>query len=271
MGSSTPTEGQYHSDLTRTAICISDRAPSNGRYMVRRPRAPCSMDDTRRATPLGAYEDGVRPRDVSMWSDEWLVEAVRNDPLHEAALDVLARRHWRRLYGRCRMLTLNDDDAADLAQSAWVRVLRSRGSLDPEGNFAGYLSTVATNLWRDGHRSARRAGSMSERVMASLDAPSTAGDADAPAIGDVLADPNALPAEEQTLLAMEIDDALARLAPRSRDVLVSRYLHGDSAAEIAQRYGRTEQSITSWLRAAIAEMKVHLGRSRRTFAREDDT
>jgi RNA polymerase sigma factor (sigma-70 family) len=229
------------------------------------------MDDTRRTTPLGAYEEHVRPSDVSTWSDEWLVGAIRSDPLHEAALDVLARRHWRALYGRCRMLTLNDDDAADLAQSAWVRVLRARGALDPEGNFAGYLAMVATNLWRDGHRSAQRAGALSDRVMASLDAPATAGDTDAPAFGDLLADPSALPAEEQTLLAMELDDALAHLSPRSRDVLVSRYLHGDSAAEIAQRYGRTEQSITSWLRAAINEMKAHLGRSRRAFAREDGT
>jgi RNA polymerase sigma factor (sigma-70 family) len=169
------------------------------------------------------------------------------------------------------MLALNDDDASDLAQSAWVRVLRARRSLDPQGNFPAYLSMVATNLWRDGHRSARRAGSLADRAMASLDAPLENDDGDASAFGDLLPDPNALPAEEQTLLAMEIDDALTRLTPRSREMLVSRYLHGESAADIARRHGRTEQSITSWLRQAISEMKVHLGQSRRVVAREDRT
>jgi len=105
------------------------------------------------------HETGAQ--DVQQWPDPRLLDAVRSEPLDEAALDVLARRHWRSLFGRCRMLTLSDDDARDLAQSAWVRVLRARRSLDPEGNFPAYLSMVATNLWRDTHRSARRAGAMS--------------------------------------------------------------------------------------------------------------
>ncbi|MEO8333872.1 MAG: sigma-70 family RNA polymerase sigma factor [bacterium] len=262
IGSSSPAEGLYQVDVTRAARRF---------FIERHHTVPVVMDDIERRPPRSAYDAESRPRDMSTCTDAWLIEAVRGEPLDESALDILARRHWRGLFGRCRMLTLDNDDASDLAQSAWVRVLRARRSLDPQGNFAGYLTTVATNLWRDGHRSARRAGLVSDRTMASLDAPSVNGELDAPAFGDLLPDPNALPAEDQTLLAMEIDDALSRLAPRSRDVLVSRYLHGESAAEIAQRYGRTEQSITSWLRAAISEMKVHLGQSRRVFAREDGT
>jgi RNA polymerase sigma factor (sigma-70 family) len=223
------------------------------------------MDDIDRRAPLGAYGE-PRPVDVSSWTDAWLIEAVRSDPPDEPALDTLARRHWRPLFARCRLLTLNDEDAGDLAQSAWVRVLRARRSLDPQGNFPAYLSTIATNLWRDGHRSARRAGGMAERAMNSLDAATGSGERTA---GELLADPQALPAEEQTLLAMEIDDALARLTPRSREVLVARYLNGEPAAVIARREGRTEQTISGWERHALDEMRHHLGTSRAVVTRED--
>jgi RNA polymerase sigma-70 factor (ECF subfamily) len=227
------------------------------------------MDDTDRRASFGAYGE-PRPVDTAAWPDAWLIEAVRNEPLDERALDALARRHWRPLFARCRMLALNDDDAGDLAQSAWVRVLRARRSLDPQGNFPAYLSTIATNLWRDGHRSARRAGPMADRAMSSLDAPPAMfGGSSVAAVGDLLPDPHALPAEEQTLLALELDDAVARLTPRSREMLISRYLNGEPAAAIARRHGRTEQSITSWVRQALDEVRVHLGTSRRVAAGEN--
>lgn len=212
------------------------------------------MDDTDRRAPFGAYEE-ARPVDMSAWSDAWLVEAVRTDPVNERALDVLARRHWQALYAKCRALALNDDDAGDLAQSTWVRLLRARRLLNPQGNFPAYLSTIATNLWRDRHRSARRAGAMADHAMHSLDARPT-GRGRGGAIADLLPDPQALPAEEQSLLSVEVDDALARLTPRSREVLISRYLKDESAAAIARRHGRTEQSITSWVRQALDEARL---------------
>jgi DNA-directed RNA polymerase specialized sigma24 family protein len=96
---------------------------------------------------------------------------------------------------------------------------------------------------------------MADRAMRSLDAAPTTGDSGA-AIGDLLPDPQALPAEEQSLLAVEIADALARLTPRSREMLISRYLNDESAAAIARRHGRTEQSITSWVRQALDEARI---------------
>jgi len=228
------------------------------------------MTEVEQREAMGASYD-ARPRDVHAWTDEVLVSAVRSEPPNAAALDVLARRHWNVLFGRCRLLVLNDEDASDLAQSAWVRVLRARRSLDPQGNFPAYLSMIATNLWRDGHRSARRAGAMADHRLASLDAPLPSDEGDAATLKDVVPDMHALPMEEQTLLALEIDAVLARLAPRLREVLVARYLHGESAADIARRHGRTEQSISGWVRQAIGEMKLHLAQTRRLPSREDES
>jgi len=41
-------------------------------------------------------------------------------------------------------------------------------------------------------------------------------------------------------------------------VLVSRFLADESCAEIGRRYGRTEQTVSGWIRQAIQEMKTFL-------------
>jgi RNA polymerase sigma factor (sigma-70 family) len=158
------------------------------------------------------------------------------------------------------MLTLNQGKAGDLAQQAWCRVLRARNTLKPGGNFPAFITTVATNLWRDSHRSARRAGPMADHRMASLDAALPGDDGEAVALVNVLPDLNALQAEEQKLLALDIDQALRQLTPLLRDILVSRLINGESCSEIGRRYDRTEQTISAWVRQAIREMKQDRGR-----------
>ena len=202
-------------------------------------------------------------RGVSAWPDAWLIAAVRREPPDAAALDALVGRYWRTLFARCQMLTHDREAANDLAQEAWLRVLRARSSLEPDGNFPAYVVTIATNLWRDRHRSERRAGAMADDRLASLDASVTTEGGDTMVLADVLADPRTLPAEEQTLLKMDVDNALKRLTPQMRDVLTARFLTGESAAEIGRRYGRTEQTISAWVRDAAQQMKVFLGESNR--------
>ena len=103
------------------------------------------------------------------WSDAWLISAVRCDPPDTAALNALAERYWRGLYARCQSLTFHSEKAADLAQQAWCKVLQTRQRLDPDGNFPAYIAMVATNLWRDSHRAAQRAGAMADNQMLPLD------------------------------------------------------------------------------------------------------
>jgi RNA polymerase sigma-70 factor (ECF subfamily) len=205
-----------------------------------------------------ATEEWAQSSDVATRPDAWLIAAVRRDPPDEQALDALVERYWKPLFGRCQMLTLNHERAGDLAQEAWCRLLRARHSLKPEGNFAAYLMTVATNLWRDSHRSARRAGPLADHRMASLDADLPGDDGGTTVLVDVLPDLNALDAGEQALLRLDIDRALAQLTPLLRDVLVARFLAGESCAEIGRRYGRTEQTISGWVREAIREMRLQL-------------
>jgi RNA polymerase sigma-70 factor (ECF subfamily) len=192
-----------------------------------------------------------------MWPDAWLINAIRRDPPDEEALDTLVERYWKMLYAHCHMITQDPDSASDLAQEAWLRLLKARRLIESDGNFQGYVITIATNLWRDMHRAALRAGSLAERRVAPLDCVE-AEEGKSVWLGNVVADPRTVPADDQLLLEMDLDRALARLEPRLRDVLVSRFIKGESASEIGGRYSRTEQSITAWIREAILQMKGHL-------------
>jgi transposase-like protein len=53
-------------------------------------------------------------------------------------------------------------------------------------------------------------------------------------------------------------------------VLVSRFLDGESCAEIGIRYGRTEQTISAWVRQAIREVQVHFEEACGTVARKEE-
>jgi RNA polymerase sigma factor (sigma-70 family) len=216
------------------------------------------MDEAFALDPSAQDEnEWAQLQDMDSWPDAWLIAAVRRDPPDTEALDRLASRHWKGLFARCRLLTLNFDKANDLGQEAWCRVLRARHTLKPGGNLPAYLATVATNLWRDRHRSARRAGPLSEERLLALDAALPDTDGQTVALKDVLPDLNALQTQQQALLALDIDKALEQLSPQLRDVLVARYIIGESSAEIGRRYGRTEQTISSWVRAAVREIKVY--------------
>lgn len=102
---------------------------------------------------------------------------------------------------------------------------------------------------------------MADGRLASLDA-ADAGDGESIALVDVVPDASTLSMDEKVLLKMDIDNALQRLDPQLRDALVSRFVAGESAAEIGQRYDRTEQTISNWIREAVREMRVYLGEPR---------
>jgi RNA polymerase sigma-70 factor (ECF subfamily) len=203
----------------------------------------------------GDREAWMKLHDITTWPDAWLVAAVRCDPPDAEALDTLAHRYWKPLFGRCELLTLHHQKACDLAQEAWRKVLRSRTALKPGGNFPAYLNTVATNIWRDWHRASRRAGAMAEDQLASLDAAISNDDGSTIVLGDVIPDLKSMGAEEQRLLMLDIDHALERLEPHLREVLVARFLNEESCAEIGRRHGRTEQTISAWVREGVRQMK----------------
>ena len=102
--------------------------------------------------------------------------------------------------------------------------------------------------------------------MESLDAGYPSEDGEGVALVDRIPDIKTLSPEDQRLLAIDIDEALAQLTPQLREVLVARFINGESCAEIGRRFGRTEQSISGWVRQALREVKLHLEAASRVTA-----
>lgn len=197
-------------------------------------------------------------QEIARWPDAQLIASVRCDPPDEAALDVLVGRYWDTVFARCQMLTQNYDKALDLAQATWCRLLRARQTLKPDGHFSAYLVTIATNLFRDSYRASRRAGPMADYRLESLDAAHSNDDGESVALVDIVVDLKSLQTQEQTLLAIDIDMALEQLTPHLRDVVVARFIDGESCAEIGRRHGRTEQTVSGWVREALRQIKTYL-------------
>lgn len=67
-------------------------------------------------------------------------------------LGLLVDRYKDDLSAVCRHLTLNAQDAEDLFQEVWVRVIRKLEKYDCERSFKAWLFQVTLNLHRDRYR-----------------------------------------------------------------------------------------------------------------------
>jgi RNA polymerase sigma-70 factor, ECF subfamily len=67
----------------------------------------------------------------------------------DSALNSIMGRHGERLFHYLIRQLQNEDDAADIAQEAFVRVYQHRARFDPRQKFSTWLYTIATNLARD--------------------------------------------------------------------------------------------------------------------------
>jgi len=131
----------------------------------------------------------------------------------------------------CWMLTLDAEEAADLAQEVMERAYERWGDLQGPGqNPAGWVRTVAVNLSRSRWRRVRRFRNLMPRLVAR------------PSTSAVASDPD---------LAV----ALAGLATRQRQVVALRYWADLPLAECAQEMG-----------ISLGSVKQHLARAHRHLA-----
>lgn len=89
-----------------------------------------------------------------MISDRQLIERYKSG--HQEALELLINRYKDDLYRFCCHLSLERQDAEDLFQEVWVRILRKLEKYDPDRPFKAWLFQVAINLYRDRYRKWRK-------------------------------------------------------------------------------------------------------------------
>ncbi|MDQ1440167.1 MAG: eukaryotic-like serine/threonine-protein kinase [Acidimicrobiaceae bacterium] len=169
-------------------------------------------------TPSDRYAGGaaapLRCTAIDGGEDDLVAAAQDGD---RRALDALLRSHHDRLYAVCRRMTGNDADAADATQETLLAVVRGLPKFDGRSRFATWSYRIAVNASLDELRRRRR------RPEPGLDevlfAAPPAGPHDASA--------------DASVQRLDVDAALARLAPDFRAAVVLRDLCGLDYAEIA--------------------------------------
>ncbi len=163
------------------------------------------------------------------WLADVIERAQRREP---AAFEALIEAYSHRLYGFLYRLTGHRDDADDLLQEVFVRVVRMIDKYEHGGRFEPWLFRIAMNLARDRVRRARASPVRLLEEHASSD-PGDRG-------GDWLdqVGPDRTPGPDEAIeLADQVDrlqQALGKLGQAEREVVMLRHFSGMSFNEIAE-------------------------------------
>jgi RNA polymerase sigma-70 factor (ECF subfamily) len=167
-----------------------------------------------------------------------------------AALEQLVAKYRRPLYGFIHNMTGGRDDADDIFQEVWLRVI-AKFSLYRPDNFFGWLVRIARNLMID--RVRRR------KDVVSLDAETP----DGGSLADTLAAPGRGPGHAAAAgeLAGRIRAAVDTLPPEQKEVFLLRVQTGMPFKDIA-----VAQKVS--INTALARMQYALAKLRPLLARD---
>lgn len=162
------------------------------------------------------------------------------------AWDRVVRSYWKRVFNIAYKFVGRYDDAEDLTQEIFVRLLRALPTYDRRANFETWLTSVSRNHCIDHYRRLRREN---ERFTHDIDPEDVR-------LEDPLRRPDVtLEKEDQVGLVRK---ALARLSSTLRDAVALRDVHDLSYQEIAERLQLPEGTVKSRINRGRKELGQHL-------------
>jgi RNA polymerase sigma-70 factor (ECF subfamily) len=173
-------------------------------------------------------------------SDAELLEAVR--ARDASALEVLLRRHQGRIFRFGMRMCRDREDAREVLQETMLAVARSAERFRGDASFASWIFGIARNACAKRRRRA-------------------AGEPDAFEELDAAAVPSSGGPEhevERRRLQRALEDAIAELEPKSREVILLRDVEGLSAKEVATATGLGVAAVKSRLHRARVELRARL-------------
>jgi RNA polymerase sigma-70 factor, ECF subfamily len=160
----------------------------------------------------------------------------------EDALSELMERYWDPLVAYTARRLGSRDAAADVVQSAFVRLWERRHARVSEGSIAAYLYRAARNQVIDEQRRAKV-----RREWASREVASDRGRVSTP-----------LEETQAVELRAGIRRALDALPPRRREVVELARFHSLSYREIGEVMGISPQTVANQMSAALAQLRTEL-------------
>ncbi len=131
---------------------------------------------------------------------------------------------------------------ADAFQKTVIKAIEAASTANPD-TIRGWLFQIALNIARDLKRELARR----QRKQTDIDDLSATGATDR--LYDGIA--TLITAEEKEL----VRQALSRLSPNYRDIVIRRVQHGQTFAEIAEDLDRPLGTILTWMRRALNELR----------------
>ena len=142
------------------------------------------------------------------------------------AFEGLVKEYEKNVYNLARRMTGDPEDAADMAQDAFIKAYNSLGSFRGDSKFSVWLFRIVSNLCLDFLRSRKR------RPTVSLSVENDEGEDMEFEIADESQSPETL--LEQKLTREAVRRGLDSLPPEQRQILLLREIQGLSYEEIAQ-------------------------------------
>jgi RNA polymerase sigma-70 factor, ECF subfamily len=169
--------------------------------------------------------------------DRLLAATAAKDQAAFAELYALTRR---KLFGVALMVLRRRDLAEDVTQEAFIRIWRSAASFDPaRGAPMTWMATIVRNLAIDVKRS-----------------PAAEPTDDAELTVIPFNGRSALEELEVSDDRRRLREALNRLDPMKRKLVIAAYLNGESREELAERFGAPVNTIKTWLRRAVLDIRA---------------
>ncbi|RUS45532.1 RNA polymerase sigma factor [Cohnella sp. AR92] len=153
----------------------------------------------------------------------------------------LLQELYKQMLRVARHKLIRKNDAVDIVQEAWVRILEKKDTLRDEDKLIPWAKTIVSNLASN----ANRAG----RSRSTRHAPYDDSVPERPAKGRIDDDPE---------LLTELSDLLGRLDPVSRTLLLYKFYYGFRDAEIAAAFEMPVGTIKSRIHREKERIKEQL-------------
>jgi RNA polymerase sigma-70 factor (ECF subfamily) len=173
--------------------------------------------------------------------DAQLIDSARGGDL--GAFEQLVERYQPAAVRLAHVLC-GPDDAADVAQEAFVKAWRALGRFRPGATFRPWLLSIVANEARNTRRAAGRRAHLALRASESR-----------PSVGAAPSTEEAALGEERRQLVLA---AVATLSDAHRDVISCRFFADLSEAETAVVLGCRRGTVKSRLSRALAGLRAHL-------------
>ncbi|WP_342513318.1 RNA polymerase sigma factor [Sporosarcina sp. FSL K6-1522] len=141
-------------------------------------------------------------------------------------LNGLYEEYDRYIYHLCLKLTRNKEEAEDLMQDVWLKVVRYSGRMDSVDHMKAWLTTICMNTFRDRYRKDVRRSKHVMNQPDTLDVP----------ILDLVPSDNLTPAEllEQNDIQSLVQQKISELDGIYRKTIEYFYVHQYSLIEISE-------------------------------------